>query len=181
MRTPESVNLKRDDFLTGAWVQQNKVVGGHEVTVDRDMKSDQYYMSEGTGSLRFQAVWLTIATPITQAIAAVANIVVRALATITLFRLWESKDGEYDLKERVKSIGKDLLIILAQPAGIIGLQLSAIYGIISPKDGRKLYASIERALYGNNAVFDFLQPVEVKDVMGSQQEVAEPITEYEEL
>ena len=48
--------------------------------------------------------------------------------------------------------------IIATPVSILGLELAAIYGIFQPYDGRKLYASFERATYGNFILAPCFQP-----------------------
>ncbi|MBS4171388.1 hypothetical protein NEOC95_002136 [Neochlamydia sp. AcF95] len=44
------------------------------------------------------------------------------------------------------------------PVALVGLELAAIYGIFTPYNGRKLYASIERAQYGKFTLAPCFQP-----------------------
>lgn len=48
--------------------------------------------------------------------------------------------------------------ILVTPLSIIGLELAAIYGLFRPYDGRKLYASLEREIYGDFVLAPCFQP-----------------------
>jgi hypothetical protein len=67
-------------------------------------------------------------------------------------------DRQYSFQERLKDAGKDLLRVVTTPIALVGLELAAIYGIFNPYDGRKLYASIERAQYGNFILAPCFQP-----------------------
>lgn len=60
----------------------------------------------------------------------------------------------------------DALRIIASPIAIAGLELAAIYGIIRPYDGRKLYASIERAEYRNFILVPCFQPDPTSHALG---------------
>jgi hypothetical protein len=62
----------------------------------------------------------------------------------------------YCFKARLKDAGGDLLRVVLTPIALVGLELAAIYGIFNPYEGRKLYASIERALYTDS--FDWIAP-----------------------
>lgn len=79
---------------------------------------------------------------------------------MTLSHFWIKREGEekYNFKARLIEAGKDLLRIVASPIAIIGLELAAIYGLMRPYDGRKLYATFERAIYGNALIPPCFQP-----------------------
>jgi len=84
----------------------------------------------------------------------------RILKLATLSHLWIRKAGEdkYNFKARVKDAAVDLLKVAIHPIVIVGLELAAIYGVFRPYDGRKLYASLERAQYGNHVLAPCFQP-----------------------
>jgi hypothetical protein len=98
--------------------------------------------------------------------ASVFNIAYRIFKLVTFSHFWvekksevnESGEREYNFKARLTDAGQDLLRIVATPVAIIGLELVAIYGLFRPYDGRKLYASIERATYGNGMLAPCFQP-----------------------
>ena len=54
------------------------------------------------------------------------------------------EDTNYSLKERLIEAVTDLIRVVASPLSFVALELVAIYGLINPRDGMKLYASIER-------------------------------------
>ena len=84
----------------------------------------------------------------------------RILKLATLSHLWIRKAGEdkYNFKARVKDAAVDLLKVAIHPIVIVGLELAAIYGVFRPYDGRKLYASLERAQYGHCVLAPCFQP-----------------------
>ncbi len=53
---------------------------------------------------------------------------------------------------------KDIGSIVFSPIAAVGLQLAAIYGLFSPKNGRKLYATFERCIYGRALLAPCFQP-----------------------
>jgi len=125
-----------------------------------DLSTNRRYSNEAPGIVRTKCFLLTLGTPIVHLIAGVCNAAFRALQIITLAHFWMPKDEErsYNFRVRLKDAGQDLLRIVAAPLAIIGLELAAIYGIFRPYDGRKLYASIERAEYGDFVLAPCFQP-----------------------
>lgn len=65
---------------------------------------------------------------------------------------------KYNFTARLLDAGTDLLRIVAVPISLVGLELAALYGILSPYDGRKLYASIERLTYEKYILAPCFQP-----------------------
>ena len=49
---------------------------------------------------------------------------------------------------------------------IEGYELAALYGCIRPYDGRKLYATIERAMYGDSVLAPCFQPSPTSHALG---------------
>jgi xanthosine utilization system XapX-like protein len=78
---------------------------------------------------------------------------------------WEEND-KYSLSGRCCDLQEDLLRVLITPVGIVALELSAIFGIFSPYNGRKLYASCERLLYGDSILAPCFQPDATKHLFG---------------
>lgn len=85
---------------------------------------------------------------------------------ISLSHFWVKKSEKCDFKSRLKDAGKDFLRIIAQPVTLVGLELAAIYGLFRPYDGRKLYASFERAAYGDSILAPCFQPDPEKHLFG---------------
>lgn len=125
-----------------------------------DETTSREYSNESKECVSEKCQKLTLATPIVHSIASCINIAYRIVRLVTLSHFWWglNKEAPYSLKERTKEAGKDLLRIFTTPFAFIGLELAAIYGIFSPYNGRKLYATIERAQYGNSVLAPCFQP-----------------------
>lgn len=134
----------------------------------KDETTQRPYWNEDEAVVRKKCAWLAIGTPIFHAIALVGNVAYRIIALLTLSHFWWPKEGEkeYSLKERAKDAGKDLLRIVAAPFVYVALEVSAIYGLFRPYDGRKLYASLERAEYGEYVLAPCFQPKPRKHAFG---------------
>ena len=61
-------------------------------------------------------------------------------------------------KWKAKQSVKDLGFIALSPVTIAALELSALYGLVFPWSGRKLYASFERLQYGDAVLAPCFQP-----------------------
>jgi hypothetical protein len=122
-----------------------------------DQTTGKRYFNETKGCVRTKCSLLTLGTPFVHSIAAILNLAYRILRLITFYH-FSKDDKKYTFKTRLIDAGKDFLRIVATPFSIIGLELSAIYGIFRPYDGRKLYASFERAEYGNFILAPCFQP-----------------------
>jgi hypothetical protein len=64
----------------------------------------------------------------------------------------EEFDARNSFQGRLADFGKDLLRIVASPLCLVGLELSAIYGVFSPFNGQKLFSTFERTIYGNEII-----------------------------
>ncbi len=111
---------------------------------------------------------MTLGTPIVHSTASVVNVAYRIVKLVSLSHFWMSREAEksYNFKARLKSAGKDLARVLMQAFASVGLELAAIYGLFRPLDGRKLYASIERAQYGNFILAPCFQPSPKRHLFG---------------
>jgi hypothetical protein len=91
----------------------------------------------------------------------VINLAYRVVKVASLSHFWlpNSKPSSYDLTGRLKNCAVDTLRVLTTPLAPIALQLTAIYGLFRPYDARKLYATIERAQYGNFILAPCFQPL----------------------
>ena len=89
------------------------------------------------------------------------------LASFLLF--WVSKGGENEsFDTRLREAKLDLLRIFTSPIAILALELVAIYGIYDPMNGRKLYASIERAQYEDPILAPCFQPSPAYHLLGGK-------------
>lgn len=125
-----------------------------------DTTTTRRYWNESKGSVGLKCFLLTIGTPFVHSIASLVNIAYRIVKLISLFHFWTYKEEEqfYSFKARLEDAGQDVLRIFTTPIAIIGLELAALYGVFTPYNGRKLYASIERAQYGNFILAPCFQP-----------------------
>jgi hypothetical protein len=125
-----------------------------------DQTTGRRYGNESAGVVRIKAILLTLSTPFVHPIAAIANVGVKLLQLVSLSHFWYPNDQEtaYDFKGRLSDAGKDLSRIVCAPLVFVGLELAAVYGIVRPYDGRKLYASLERAEYGDAILAPCFQP-----------------------
>lgn len=125
-----------------------------------DQTTSKKYWNHSKGSIQVKCVLLTLGTPIVHPVSSTANILYRVVKIISLFHFWgEVEEGKSSsLKARAKRARNDCLRVLTAPIALIGLELSSIYGVVNPYDGRKLYASIERACYGKAVLARCFQP-----------------------
>lgn len=132
--------------------------GGAKHVIDK--ATGRKYWNESENIVRFKCLLLAGGTSVVHAVAGVVNIAFRIFRLVSGYHFWPTKPGEQprSLKERMKAAGEDLLRIFTQPIAILALELASIYGIVRPYDGRKLYASIERAQYGHFILAPCFQP-----------------------
>nr|WP_166155984.1 hypothetical protein [Neochlamydia sp. AcF84]NGY95124.1 hypothetical protein [Neochlamydia sp. AcF84] len=125
-----------------------------------DMTTGRRYWNESKGCVGFKCFLLTLGTPIAHSIASLVNVAYRIAKLVSFAHFWMDKEGEkpYSFKERLKDAGKHVLRIVTTPIALVGLELAAIYGVFTPYNGRKLYASIERAQYENFILAPCFQP-----------------------
>jgi len=136
-----------------------------EEDVLNDVKTPKYLIDQTTGRsyfneteniVRLKCLGACVATPFVHVAASVANIAYRIAKLVTFSHFIGKRDAW--APSNFKAAGIDCLRVIFQPVGFAGLELSAIYGVLKPYDGRKLYASFERALYGRHILAPCFQP-----------------------
>jgi hypothetical protein len=165
-----SVSIK-DFHPVNSWKPDEhgqKWSGSNEPAYLIDRTTGRRYFNESQGVVRFKCLLLTLGTPIVHTAASIINVAYRILKLVTLSHFWAPKKEEsrYDFKARLTDAGKDVLRIVATPFSLLGLELASIYGVFRPYDGRKLYASIERATYGNFILAPCFQPEPTRHALG---------------
>lgn len=125
-----------------------------------DGTTGRKYWNESKGVVGFKCFLLTLGTPIVHAIASLVNMAYRIIKLVSFSHFWMPRENEkaYSFTARLKEAGVDLLRVFTTPLAYLGLETAALYGIFNPYDGRKLYASIERAQYGNFILAPCFQP-----------------------
>lgn len=168
-----SVNL-RDFQLSNQWELDSDGPkwsdGDPKYLIDKT--TGRKYWNESKDCVRFKCFLLTLGTPIVHSIASLVNMAHRIMKLVTFSHFRMDKEGEksYSFKERLKDAGKDLLRVVTTPIAFVGLELAAIYGMFSPYNGRKLYASIERAQYENFTFAPCFQPDPTCHALGGNPE-----------
>jgi len=125
-----------------------------------DETTERKYRNESTQIIRFKCALLAITVPIVHAAAACLSIAWKIMKLVTFSYFWipTRRESKYNLKERARLAGQDLGRMIAFPLAILGLELSTLYGLLCPHDGRKVYATIERAMYGRSVIAPCFQP-----------------------
>lgn len=113
-----------------------------------DVTTGDRYDSDSYSTLRKKCAATFVATPIAQSIGLVLNLTNRIGKLFLFAHLWAPSANRYNFKVRLAEMGKDLLRIVATPFILVGLFFAAALGAtISPHNGRKLYATLERSAY----------------------------------
>ncbi len=133
---------------------------GSDIPFILDGNTGRRYLNESQEVVRLKCFLLILGTPLVHPIRSVINISYNILKFTTLSHFWTEKEGEkaYSFKGRLYDASHDLLKIVATPIALLGLELAAIYGVIQPYEGRKLYATLERATYGHSILAPCFQP-----------------------
>jgi hypothetical protein len=134
-----------------------------------DAKNGDKYCSDSPGVIRLKCLALTASTliPVLSPVALSLNLINRAVKVLSFAHFWYSTDNPNDsFWIRSKEWGKDVLRIIFTPIILVGLLLAAIYGLIRPEDGRKLFATQERFIYGTYGVAPCFQPSPKEHLLG---------------
>lgn len=158
----------RDFYPFSTWEQDEGALGlrwdGGEPQFVIDQSTRRKYLNEFKGVVRIKCLLLIAATPIVHPIASFINVACKIVKLVSFYHFF--KQGNIPFKERVKHAGKDLLKIAITPLALPALEMAAIYGIFAPYNGRKLYASFERALYENFFLAPCFQPEPTSHAFG---------------
>ncbi|MDF1758622.1 MAG: hypothetical protein P1U74_10055 [Legionellaceae bacterium] len=130
-----------------------------------DPITNNRYLLEPISTTRKKHFVLFLVTPFIHTLAAIIKMSLNILKLITFYHFWKNLDHvKTDHMERRKNdILRDIFHILFAPLAVILLELVTIFGMILPKNGRKLYASIERLAYG-----DYILPDSIRKYMSSK-------------
>ncbi|KIC74701.1 hypothetical protein DB42_AZ00560 [Neochlamydia sp. EPS4] len=141
-----------------------------------DTSTGRKYWNEPKNSVRFKCFLLILGTPIVHSLASLVNTAYRIVKLASFSHFWTGKatENSYSFKGRLKDAGQDLLRVVTPPVVLVGLELAAIYGIFTPYNGRKLYASIERAQYGKFTLAPCFQPGPICHASGGAPQKRNP-------
>lgn len=114
-----------------------------------DSKTGKKFLNEDYRVIVLKCFGLIFFTPVAHSIGSACNVAYRIARLLVFYHFWSESNGEtVERKLKVLHAGQDLGRVAAAPLAIIGLEFAAIYGVCLPYDGRKLYGSIEKAMYG---------------------------------
>ncbi|MFZ0565784.1 MAG: hypothetical protein WAM28_06335 [Chlamydiales bacterium] len=149
-------NLIKQDFnLVSSWREE----GNYLI----DESTNRKYLNESKGLVRKKCLLLALGTPIVHLIASIINILIRLIKIIAF---WMNGCKNYGWKERLKEKGAEVAKLGLALITPIALEMASLYGCYSPYDGRKLYASIERASYGGPLLAPCFQPSATRHLFG---------------
>lgn len=161
-------------YLYNNWAEDKRTA--YEIAKDRkpfwvnDLSTGDQYINEDLSLIRFKCFLLTLGTPIIHTIRALAQILLRLAELISCYDFWKSNDEVnadikdkkeapgYQLSKRCLQAGNRLFDVFFAPLAVVLLEFAAIYGLIMPRDGRKLFASLERFTYGDYVLAPCFQP-----------------------
>ena len=122
----------------------------------KDHSTGNSYVAYEPSVMRLHSMYLVGATA-AQHVGRIAN---NFFNMTTLYQF--AREIQIDsFQEGLATMGRDLIGIIATVVALPFLEIAALYGILSPCNGQKLYASIERLLcksYNLEMFHDDLQP-----------------------
>lgn len=140
------INLVAGDFCPlNTWVEMDNGVV--------DLSTGREYLLQSRSNLRGKCLLLSFGTPFVQTPFLLLSTAIRVSRVLTGFHFWSGCGHRpYQFQIRLQNAAKDLLLVATVPIALLGLELAALYGILRPYDGRKLYATLERAQYAELAI-----------------------------
>ncbi|MCH9613171.1 MAG: hypothetical protein SP1CHLAM54_01680 [Chlamydiia bacterium] len=144
--------------------------GEDEFTVV-DLTNNDPYGNEELGVIRGKCLALSLTTPIVHAVTCVVNVANRVGKVVSLSHFWWPSGGDYSLISRAVACGKDILQVVMTPIVYVGLELSALYGLAMPLQGRKLFATFERYAFGDAVLAPCFQPSAERHLGGASASV----------
>jgi hypothetical protein len=148
----------------------------HKARVVDTLTGDRFN-NDDRSTIRVKCLLLSLTVPVLHTIAAFIDILDKlCLFMKTLRKLITYEDEDPIMKQVVDLIKITVQIVLA-PVCVVLLEFSALYGLVCPYNGRKLFANLERFRYGSAALAECFQPTAFGDqVKGTE---LEPEAEFE--
>lgn len=153
--------IQLKDFVPiNTWIETKK----HDAPLVKDKNTGKTYRKLPPVSGRLHSVFLACVTPFIHFLAAILNSGYRALKLVSFYHFWPSKRSDYAFSDNLNNAGIDAFRIVSPIITLPALEVSAIYGIIAPQDGGKLYSTLESTQYGGPILAPSLQPLkEIED------------------
>ena len=131
----------------------------------RDRTTGKHYEQAGKGTIRLKGVALFFGTAI-QAGIGVGSMLLETGKVVSGYHFWKKGDGT--CREKVKrgcvDSLKSVVLVGCTPFYVTALACAAIYTIVNPFDGRKLYGSIETAWTAHRGCEDYTSICTKKEV-----------------
>jgi len=134
-----------------------------------DQTTGRSYLNESANVVKDKCTLLVLGTPFIHLVASIINVAYRIFKLVTLYHFKElltKANNPPTFKACLNEAGKDALRIITAIFAYVLLEIAACYGTIRPYDGRKLYATIERAQYGNFILAPCFQPDASRHLFG---------------
>ncbi|KAF3361698.1 hypothetical protein PHSC3_001821 [Chlamydiales bacterium STE3] len=113
-----------------------------------DTTTKEKYCDDSSMVLRIKCSALFFASFLLQPIGITLNVLNKIGKIVSLAQLWHPTEEKARFTARLAEFGKDIAIVGTSPLILIGMIFSSFYGAtLSPRDGRKLYATLERLTY----------------------------------
>ncbi len=138
--------------------------GNPKFVIDRS--TGKKYLNESKSVIKFKCILLAIGTPFVHIPCAIGNMAYRVAIVSSGYRFWSEEGRNQCFSTNCLETSIDGLRVITQPVSFIGLEAASIYGLIKPRDGRKLYASIEKAQYGSDILAPCFQPRSQQHLFG---------------
>jgi hypothetical protein len=106
-----------------------------------DLTTGNRYLNIGEKYLRISSLAMLI--PVLPAF----FVAIKILKVVSFSHFWRHEEAEkngYSLPSRLVRCFTDLVLITTSPILLIAMEVSALYGIIRPNDGRKMYEVFAR-------------------------------------
>lgn len=127
-----------------------------------DETTGRRYVNESVESIRCKCFLLIFGTPFMQPLFSIGGAVYAAVDVCKERSRW-------------RNLVKRLEEVVVTPFALLGLEFAAMYGVARPLDGRKLYATIERAVYGERSIVASFQPEREYQAVGGWTHMTSPV------
>jgi|GEM_PF-2687415 len=126
-----------------------------------DLTTKKRYLKESPNELRKEFATMFVCGIFIHTLGAISSIfenVVRVLSFRSFFEHTHTKE-ESRFGNRAIHFLADIGRIATAPVAVVALQIACLYGIVFPNNGRKIYATIDRAQFGSPLFEGHFQPI----------------------
>jgi len=124
-----------------------------------DLSTGDRYINDSPSCKRQKCLALVGTAPLGQAVNLLLVLANRVGKLVTFAHFWHpDPDKEYSFLGRLVCLLKDLLLLALIPILYLGFFFAALYGLILPNDGGKLFATLERVSFGKGVLAPCFQP-----------------------